>query len=150
MSRVVFGRHSDDCAEDGKDVAVAWFSIKPELPYWMDEPFSHEEAQDFLRSFVTLLRERGFITYCTGFSRVFLKGMHLKHPDLPKMLSIIPRETPVLGERRYELVVAIMGADHRERLRTVVMSTDGPDVSMTPEGLLRQLEQRLFLPSVEV
>lgn len=127
---------------------MAWFSIKPDPPYWMDEPFSWDEAQDFLRKFVALLRERGYLSYCTGFSLLAMKEIHLKHPDWPKILSITSRETPAIAERRYEVVVSIMGVDPSESSRSVVMSTDGPDTFVTPERLLRHLEETFFLPSL--
>ena len=123
---------------------MAWFSIKPDPPYWMDEPFSFGEAQIFLSRFVTLLRERGYFPRYSWFSLGALQGIHVRHPDLPRNLSIIPRETAVLAERRYEVEVSITGGDHSERIRSVVMSTDGPDTRVTPERLLRQLEETFF------
>lgn len=144
-----YGRHSHDCAKQGKDVAVAWFSIKPDPPYWMDEPFSESEVKNFLKELVDLLRERGCVTHCSGFSLLALKGVSLKHPDWPKVLSISPRETPVLGERRYEVEVLILGPDRSVSSRSVVMSTDGPDTPVTPERLLGQLAEKFFLPSLE-
>ena len=79
---MVLGCHGDDCAEYGKDSDVAWYSIKPDLPYWRDELFLLEELQIFLLRFVILLRERGYACK-TVVWRGLLNEIHLRHPDWP-------------------------------------------------------------------
>ena len=144
---MVLGCHGDDCAEYGKDSDVAWYSIKPDLPYWRDELFLLEELQIFLLRFVILLRERGYACK-TVVWRGLLNEIHLRHPDWPRSLSIVTQDTQVGSDRRYEIHISITRDRHVEVMRRVVVATDGPDTVVTAERLMAQLQESFFLPSV--
>lgn len=147
MSRVVCGCHSHDYADDGKDFDVAWLYQKPGPTCWVDELFSEEELGGFFERCDALLRERGCRPSPHQDGASSQRGVEVRHPDWPLTLSISAEATNELAQHRYQLVVLIVRLQDLSGTRTVVGATAGPDTPVTPEYLMRRLEDTFFLPT---